>query len=212
MGDPMLALVIGNKQLSSWSLRPWLLLRHLELPFQEIALSLDTPEFPAAIRQYSPAGRVPVLIDGAIRVWDSLAILEYLNEKCGGRAWPADTAQRAHARSICAEMHSGFSALRENWPLQTASRGLKATLPPQGITDVQRIEDIWLECRQRYGTNGPWLFGTYTAADAMYAPVVLRFLSYGAPVSETSRAYMDQVLDDPHLKEWISAASAEIAR
>ena len=187
-------LVIGNKQLSSWSLRPWLLLRHLELPFEEIALTLDTPEFGPEIRQYSPAGRVPVLVDGDIR------------------AWPRDPARRAHARSISAEMHAGFAALRDNWPLQTASRGLKAPLSAQGIADVQRIEDLWLECLKRYHAEGPWLFGDYSAADAMYAPVVLRFQSYEAPVSPTSRTYMDHVLSDRHLDAWVRAARAEIAR
>ncbi len=205
-------LVIGNKQLSSWSLRPWLLLRHLELPFEEIALTLDTPEFGPEIRQYSPAGRVPVLVDGDIRIWDSLSIIEYVHEKSGGRAWPRDPARRAHARSISAEMHAGFAALRDNWPLQASSRGLKAPLSAQGIADVQRIEDLWLECLKRYHAEGPWLFGDYSAADAMYAPVVLRFQSYEAPVSPTSRTYMDHVLKDPHLNAWVLAASAEIGR
>jgi glutathione S-transferase len=208
----MLSLVIGNKQLSSWSLRPWLLLRHLELPFREIPLTLDAPEFSAEVREFTPAGRVPVLIDGEIRVWDSLAIIEYLHEKSGGRAWPSDAAQRAHARSISAEMHSGFAALRADWPLQTANRNLNVPLSAQAIGDVQRIQHIWLDCRERYGATGPWLFGPYCAADAMYAPVVLRFLSYGAPVSDASRSYMDQVLGDSRLQEWISAAGTETAR
>ena len=208
----MLSLVIGDKQLSSWSLRPWLLLRHLNLPFHEIPLALDVPEFAGAIREYSAAGRVPVLIDGSLRVWDSLAIIEYLHEKSGGRAWPADSGERAHARSISAEMHSGFSALRQNWPMQAASRGLKVPLPAQAVADVQRVQEIWRDCRERYGANGPWLFGEYSAADAMYAPVVLRFLSYDAPVSESSRVYMDQTLSDPHLSEWISQARDELSR
>jgi glutathione S-transferase len=208
----MLSLVIGNKQLSSWSLRPWLLLRHVDLPFKEIALTLDVPEFAGAVRQYSSAGRVPVLVDGEVRVWDSLAIIEYVNEKSGGRAWPADEAQRAHARSISAEMHSGFAALRQNWPMQAASRNLKVPLPVQGVTDVQRIQEIWEECRGLYANAGPWLFGQYSAADAMYAPVVLRFISYGAQLSPLAHTYMDQTLSDPHLKEWISAAEEELSR
>ena len=208
----MLSLVIGNKQLSSWSLRPWLLLRHLGLSFNEIALTLDVPEFAGAIRQYSSAGRVPVLIDGEIRVWDSLAIIEYVHEKSGGRAWPNDGAQRAHARSISAEMHSGFSALRQNWPMQAGSRNLNVPLPVQGIADVQRIQEIWEDCRTRYGGGGPWLFGQYSAADAMYAPVVLRFLAYGAQLSTIAQHYMDQTLSDPHLNEWISQAREELSR
>ena len=208
----MLSLVIGNKQLSSWSLRPWLLLRHLDLSFKEIALTLDVPEFAGAIRQYSSAGRVPVLIDGEIRVWDSLAIIEYVHEKSGSRAWPSEGAQRAHARSISAEMHSGFSALRQNWPMQAASRNLNVPLPVQGIADVQRIQEIWEDCRTRYGGSGPWLFGQYSAADAMYAPVVLRFLAYGAQLSTIAQHYMDQTLSDPHLDEWISRAREEFSR
>lgn len=208
----MLSLVIGNKQLSSWSLRPWLLLRHLGLSFKEIALTLDVPEFSGAIRQYSSAGRVPVLVDGEMRVWDSLAIIEYVNEKSAGRAWPSDQAHRAHARSISAEMHSGFSALRQNWPMQAASRNLNVPLPVQGIADVQRIQEIWEDCRTRYGSGGPWLFGQYSAADAMYAPVVLRFLAYGAQLSTIAQHYMDQTLSDPHLNEWISQAREELSR
>jgi glutathione S-transferase len=208
----MLSLVIGNKQLSSWSLRPWLLLRHLGLSFKEIALTLDVPEFAGEIRQYSSAGRVPVLIDGEIRVWDSLAIIEYVHEKSGGRAWPNDEAQRAHARSISAEMHSGFSALRQNWPMQAASRNLNVPLPVQGIADVQRVQEIWEDCRTRSGSGGPWLFGQYSAADAMYAPVVLRFLAYDAQLSTMAQQYMDQTLSDPHLNEWISQAREELSR
>ncbi|MFL6617110.1 MAG: glutathione S-transferase family protein [Povalibacter sp.] len=209
---PMLSLVIGNKQLSSWSLRPWLLLRHLDLPFEEISLTLDVPDFGPAVREYSPAARVPVLVDGSLRVWDSLAIIEYLHERSGGRAWPTNVAERAHARSISAEMHAGFAALRENWPMQATSRGLNVPLPVQGINDVQRIQDIWQDCRERYAARGPWLFGTYSAADAMYAPVVLRFLTYGAPVSSSSQAYVEQALSDPHLQEWISTAQSEVSR
>lgn len=207
----MLSLVIGNRQLSSWSLRPWLVLRHLGVPFREIPLTLDVPAFAPSIRQYSPAGRVPVLIDGDVAVWDSLAIIEYSNEKSGGRAWPADPAQRAHARSISAEMHSGFSTLRKHWPMQAASIGLRVPLPSEGQEDVARIDEIWRDCRNRYGDVGPWLFGSYSAADAMYAPVVLRFRSYGASVSSESAAYMEQTLSDAALKEWLAGAQAEVA-
>ena len=207
----MLTLIIGNRQLSSWSLRPWLLLRHLDLPCREVPLTLDVPEFAPLIRQYSPAGRVPVLVDGDVTVWDSLAIIEYLNEKAGGRAWPADSAHRAHARAISAEMHSGFSTLRQHWPMQAASIGLRVPMPPEGQRDVARIDELWRDCRSRYGHAGPWLFGRYSAADAMYAPVVLRFRSYGASVSKESAAYMEQTLADPALAEWLAGAQAEIA-
>lgn len=207
----MLQLVIGNKQLSSWSLRPWLVLRHLEIPFREIPLTLDVPAFGPAIQQYSAAGRVPVLVDGDLRIWDSLAIIEYVHEKSGGRAWPADPAQRAHARSIAAEMHSGFAALRQSWPLQAATTGLRVPLSPEGRKDVARIDELWHDCRSRFGSAGPWLFGTWSAADAFYAPVALRFRSYGASVSASAAAYVSQTLTDPALTEWIAAAESEIA-
>jgi glutathione S-transferase len=204
----MLTLVIGNKQLSSWSLRTWILLRHLGIQFREVALSLDTPQFLPQVRQYSPAGRVPVLIDGEVHVWDSLAIIEYANELSGGRAWPTDRAQRAHARAIAAEMHSGFVALRTHWPMQAASRNLSVVLPPAGDADVSRVDAIWEECRERHASQGPWLFGEYSAADAMYAPVVLRFNSYGARLGEYAR----HVLADPILNEWLEGAATEIAQ
>lgn len=207
----MLALVIGDKDLSSWSLRPWILLRHLGLPFEEIALRLDTPAFRATIGQYSPAHRVPVLMDGELRIWDSLAIIEYVHEISGGRAWPTDVAQRAHARSISAEMHSGFATMREYWPLRAARTDLRVTLPVAGLNDVTRIDEIWQTCRALYGARGPWLFGAYSAADAMYAPVVLRFKTYGAVLSASSAAYAAHTLDDPHLLEWIAAARRETA-
>ncbi|HEY6642362.1 MAG TPA: glutathione S-transferase family protein [Povalibacter sp.] len=208
----MLTLVIGDKHLSSWSLRPWILLRHLDLPFREVALQLDTPQFASAIRQYSASGRVPALIDGDTHVWDSLAIMEYLHEKSGARAWPADPAQRAHARSISAEMHSDFSALREHWPMQAASILPNVALPPAGLKDVARIDELWQDCRRRYAARGPWLFGDYSAADAMYAPVVLRFHTYGATLSDAATAYVTQVLGDAALGEWIAGARDELSR
>ncbi len=207
----MLTLVIGDKHLSSWSLRPWLLLRHLGLPFREVSLRLDTPEFGPTVRQYSAAGRVPVLIDGDVHVWDSLAIIEYVHERSGSRAWPADTQRRAHARSISAEMHSGFAALRERWPMKAAGTKLDVPLPPAGQKDVARIDEIWQDCRRRHGASGPWLFGDYSAADAMYAPVVLRFSTYGAKLSDVSAAYAAQVLGDATLGEWLAGARDELA-
>ena len=208
----MLTLVIGNKQLSSWSLRAWILLRHLGIEFREVALTLDTPQFLQQVRDYSPAGRVPVLIDDEVHVWDSLAIVEYVNELSGGRAWPTDRAQRAHARAIAAEMHSGFVALRTHWPMQAASRDLSVVLPPAANADVSRVEAIWQDCRQRHASRGPWLFGEYSAADAMYAPVVLRFNSYGARLSSTAADYARHVLADPILNEWLQGAAREFGQ
>lgn len=203
----MLTLVIGNKNLSSWSLRPWLVLRHLALPFREIKLALDTPDFKAAVRRYSGAERVPVLMDGELAIWDSLAIAEYANEKAQGRGWPPDAALRAQARSISAEMHSGFAALRHCWPMKAVER-LAVPLSSTAAADVARIDAIWQTC---LGKNGPWLCGEYSIADAMYAPVVLRFNTYGAQLSAAAAGYVRQVLDEPHLREWLREAQQEVA-
>jgi glutathione S-transferase len=206
----MLTLVIGNKELSSWSLRPWLVLRHFGIEFREIRLPLDTPEFFAQIVRYSGALRVPVLLDGEAHIWDSLAIVEYLNEKVGGRGWPADPLLRAHARSVSAEMHSGFQALRETWPMHANGSNPHVPLPPQGRTDVGRVQTIWDDCRAKYASRGPWLFGEFSIADAMYAPVVLRFRHYGATgLTASSQAYMQQWLQNEHLRAWIADAAKE---
>jgi glutathione S-transferase len=207
----MLTLVIGNKNLSSWSLRPWLALKHLGLPFEEIKLTLDTPQFKPAIGRYSAAGRVPVLVDGGATVWDSLAIVEYANEAAQGKGWPSDRAQRAHARAISAEMHSGFAALRERWPMKAAERHENHELTPAAAGDVARIEQIWTQCRERYGARGPWLFGEWSIADAMYAPVVLRFTTYGHDAGPAAAAYMKHVLDHTHLREWLTEARGEVS-
>jgi glutathione S-transferase len=207
----MLTLVIGDKQLSSWSLRPWILLRHLGIPFEELGLPLDTPRFHEQIGRYSPSRRVPVLLDGGTRVWDSLAICEYLNERVEGAAWPDDPDDRALARCISAEMHSGFAALRSQWSLRAAHTGLDVPLDEAGRADLARIDAIWNECRARCGALGPWLFGErYCIADAMYAPVVLRFSTYGAPLSAAARAYFEHALADPHLLDWIRGARGQL--
>lgn len=208
----MLTLVIGNKELSSWSLRPWLVLKHHNLPFREIRLALDTPEFFEQIVRYSSARRVPVLIDGEAHIWDSLAIGEYVNEKVGGRAWPADPVLRAHARSVSAEMHSGFQALRETWPMHSNGSNPHVPLSPQGRLDVARVQAIWDDCRTRYASRGPWLFGEFSIADAMYAPVVLRFRHYCASgLTALSQVYMQQWLDNALLREWIADAAKEVS-
>lgn len=207
----MLKLVIGDKQLSSWSLRPWMLLRHFGLPFEEIRLPLDTPRFRDEIGRYSPSRRVPVLLDDGLPVWDSLAICEYLSERAGGAGWPSDAATRAQARSISAEMHSGFAAMRSAWSLRAAEHGLDVPLDAAARADVARIDAIWSACRAECRQEGPWLFGPhYGIADAMYAPVVLRFNSYGASLSATARVYFDHAISDPHLLEWIAGARREL--
>ena len=208
----MLKLVIGDKQLSSWSLRPWMLLRHFGLPFEEIRLPLDTPRFHEEIGRYSPSRRVPVLLDGELTVWDSLAICEYLNERVDGAAWPSDTGARAVARAVSAEMHSGFTALRSAWSLRTTDTGLEVKLDEAGRADLARIDALWSDCLARNRAKGPWLFGRhYCIADAMYAPVALRFNTYGASLSPPARTYFEHVMADPHLREWIEGARREIA-
>ncbi len=206
----MLKLVIGDKALSSWSLRPWILLKHLGIEFEEIRLPLDTAQFEREISRYSPSRRVPVLLDGPLRVWESIAICEYVNELAGGRAWPGDRTTRAEARAVSAEMHAGFQAMRNEWSMQATSRGLQVPLSGAGRADVARIDATWSDCRSRFQSAGPWLFGDYCAADAMFAPVLLRFYSYGAELSPTAQAYFDFALQDPHLQEWLSGAEYEV--
>lgn len=217
-----LTLVIGDQNLSSWSLRPWILLRHLQLPFRQVKLKLhsDAPgaekegyagEFRHRIAQYSPAGRVPVLLHDDLHIWDSLAICEYLNELTQGGAWPQDAKLRAHARAVSAEMHSGFAALRELWSMNTTARNLDVPLNAAGLANVRRIDELWSDCRQRYATRGPWLFGSYSVADAMYAPVVLRFNGYGAKLSTAATEYFTTVMTDAAMKQWITEARAEVA-
>jgi glutathione S-transferase len=203
-----LLLTIGNKNYSSWSLRPWILMKHLGLRFDERLVPLDTPEFSRDIGTMSPTRRVPVLRDGELLVWDSLAICEYACE-LAGRGWPADRGTRATARSVCAEMHSGFSILRSQWPMNARATGRRTAANPERSADVARIEQLWADCRARSGGGGPWLFGEYSVADAMFAPVVLRFRTYGARLRESSAAYMATVLEDTHMRDWLDAAAAE---
>ncbi len=197
-------IVIGSKNYSSWSLRPWLLLRQFGVEFDEIKLPLDTPEFYMRIREYSPTGRVPVLHDGEVRVWDSLAIAEYANERwLGGRGWPADVAARALSRSISAEMHSGFAALRNELPMNCRKRVSNHPASADAQRDIGRIKTIWREARERFGQGGSFLFGAFGIADAMYAPVVLRFTSYDVALDPVERAYADAILALPALREWL---------
>ncbi|MFV8670872.1 glutathione S-transferase family protein [Ralstonia pseudosolanacearum] len=203
-------LVIGNKNYSSWSLRPWLLARQAGIPFEEIRLRLGSESFAAEVRRYSPAGRVPVLVDGDLTVWDSLAICETLAERFPrARLWPEDPKARAHARSICAEMHTGFTALRGQMPMNVT-----AVLPGMGWNvavqrDVDRIAQIWTELRQKYAAEGPFLFGHFTVADAFYAPVVSRFATYGVRLPELAKAYADHILNLSAMQEWIESARGE---
>ena len=203
-------LVIGNKNYSSWSLRPWLLMRHHGIAFDEVRLPLDTPEFAHDIARWSPSGRVPVMHRGDLVVWDSLAISEYVNETwLDGRGWPADADARAVARAVSAEMHSGFQALRNALPLNCRRRAAATTISADVRADIDRITRIWRECRARYAAAGAYLFGGFSIADAMYAPVVLRFRSYVVPLGDVERRYSETMLALPALGEWLAAAEAE---
>lgn len=203
-----LTLVIGNKNYSPWSLRPWLLMKHLNLEFQELLIPLDTPETREQIDRYAPSGRVPVLRHGTLCVWDSLAICEYVAE-LSGSGWPRAREVRAVARAVCAEMHSGFSTLRSLWPMNARARNRRTAVTAALEADIERIDELWNDCRGRFGGGGPWLFGEYSIADAMYAPVVLRFNTYAARISQTARWYMATVLEDAPLQQWLQAAKQE---
>jgi glutathione S-transferase len=204
-----LTLVIGNKNYSSWSLRPWILMKHLGVEFREAIVRLNQPETRDELETYGPSGKVPVLRQGELCVWDSLAICEYIAE-ITGRGWPKDARARAVGRSVSAEMHSGFANLRSEWPMNARARNRRTPMTPSLEADIDRVEEIWNDCRRRFGkSGGPWLFGEYSIADAMYAPVVLRFNTYGAQLSETARWYMASVIEDPVLQEWLQAAQNE---
>lgn len=203
-------LVVGNKLYSSWSLRPWLVAAHFGFAFEETVIPLDQPDTKEAIRRFSPAGRVPCLVDGDITVWESLAIIEYLAEKAPDQAiWPRDRAARALARSISNEMHAGFLALRKACPMNLRRTFAYRDFGADAARDAVRIVEIWRDARSRYGAGGPFLFGEFTAADAMYAPVVVRFQAYGWPVEPDTRSYMDAVQALPAFVTWAEAARKE---
>ena len=204
-------LVIGNKNYSSWSLRPWLLLRHFGVEFREIRLLLDTPEFFAEIGRYSPSGKVPALQDGDLSIWDSLAICEYVNERwLEGRGWPRELRARAMARTAAAEMHSGFAALRSQLPMNSRRRPDAYRWDDAAQRDIDRVQALWRELRQNYGGAGEFLFGEFSIADAMFAPVAIRFDGYGVPTDEVAAAYMQALFALPALREWREAGAAEI--
>ena len=203
-------LVIGNRNYSSWSLRPWLFLKQNAIAFEEVRIPLYQASSKERLLRYSPSGKVPVLVEGDIRIWDSLAILEYLAETHpSARGWPADVVARATARSVCAEMHSGFPALRQNLSMNVRKVFARRTLPAEVSEEIERIQSLWQSCRERYGTGGPFLFGHFSAADAMYAPVVWRFTGYSVPLAPAARAYCDAMLALPPMQEWRAGAGTE---
>jgi glutathione S-transferase len=203
-------LIIGNKNYSSWSLRPWLAMTVAGIPFEETVISLDAPDFKTRLLAVSPAGKVPVLIDGDVYVWESLAILEYLAETVPqAKLWPEDARARAHARAISSEMHAGFVPLRRACPMNLWRPVIKREYAADVMANVARIEMMWNDCRNRFGAGGPFLFGSFTAADAMYAPVVSRLHTYGLAVGPTVRAYMEAILGLPAWHAWREAALKE---
>ncbi len=208
-----LTLTIGDKNLSSWSLRPWILMKQAGIPFTEKNIRLDQPETRKILADRSPSGLVPFLIHGDVKIWDSLAIAEYLNELFPEkRLWPADAGARAVARAVSAEMHSGFGALRTVWPMQFTRADLKHLTTGGVQRDIDRIAAIWAECRDRFGEGGPFLFGAFSIADAMYAPVVSRFITYGPlGLNAAAGAYVDTLRALPAMKEWGEGAKAELA-
>jgi len=204
-------LIIGNKNYSSWSLRAWLLLTEAGIDFDEHLILLDTETFAADIAAISTAGRVPVLQLGDLTVWDSLAIAETVAERWPEKQlWPADPDERAHARSVSAEMHSGFPYLREHMPMNCRAMGRRVHLLDELSVDIDRAIAIWAECHRRYGDRGGWLFGEFSIADAMFAPVVLRFRTYGINLPESAGFYPHRLLESKAMQAWLAAAECEV--
>ena len=205
-----LTLIVGNKNYSSWSFRPWIGMKVAGIAFDEVVISLNAEDFKVRVAKHSGTGKVPVLIDDAVEVWESLAILEYVAEKFpAAKLWPSDAAARAHARAISSEMHAGFVPLRRAAPMNMRRPVKRLELNAEVAANVARIDAMWTDCRSRFGSGGPFLFGAFTAADAMYAPVVSRFHTYGISVSDSTRAYMTAMMALPAWGEWLSAALKE---
>jgi glutathione S-transferase len=205
----MPTLVIANKLYSSWSLRPWLLLKQFGIAFDEIVIPLDLPDTKEKVLKHSPAGKVPILIDGEATVWESIAIMEYVGDALGAPVWPQDRAARAMARSVAAEMHAGFFALRSACPMNLGKKYAPKDRGEAVSCDVARFSGIVREARERFGKGGPFLFGAFSAADAMYAPLVTRLDTYSVDLDAATRAYADAILSLPAFQEWRAAALKE---
>jgi len=205
-----LTLVLANKAYSSWSMRPWMVLKHFDIPFDEIVIPMNQPETHAEMLKHAPSGKCPSLHDGTISVWDSLAIIEYLAETYPTfPIWPRGTEARAYARSLSAEMHSGFMALRRECPMNIRRPRRAIKVSEDVRADVVRIDEAFADARTRFGAAGAFLFGDFSAADAMFAPVVNRFDTYDLPVSDTTRAYMGAMKALPAWQQWERDAFAE---
>ena len=203
-------LIIGNKNYSTWSLRPWLLMKEAGIDFDEHRIVLDTPTTAKEIAEFSDAGKVPILQLGDVTVWDSLAIAETVAERWPEKKlWPEDFGERAHARAISAEMHSGFVNLRDSMPMNCRAMGRKVHISDELGDEITRIIDIWAECHKHYGDRGGWLFGSFSVADAMYAPVVLRLRTYGINLPDSAGYYPHRLLESEAMQEWLAAAECE---
>jgi glutathione S-transferase len=201
-------LVIGSKNYSSWSLRPWLFLTKVGIDFSERIIHFNAVDYQAQIAAVSPSQRVPLLIMGSNRIWDSLAICEYAAELTQ-LGLPANSLARATARSAAAEMHAGFTALRDAYPMNVKARGHRVPPTPALLQDIARVDEVWSGCRRQFGEGGAWLFGDFSIADAMFAPVCFRFQTYGAALSDASRSYLDHALADPAMRDWEQASKDE---
>lgn len=207
---PALKLAIANKNYSSWSLRAWLVLERTRAPFEELIIPLRQPDSEAEILKRSPSGRLPTLLDGAVVVWDSLAIAEYLAERFpSARLWPAEAVARATARSVCAEMHSGFTALRQTLPMNIRRRRPGGFDAPSVAHDIARITKVWLDLRHAFGSGGPFLFREWGIADAFFTPIAARFRTYGVPLPPDAAAYRDALLGWPAFRRWEQEAERE---
>jgi glutathione S-transferase len=208
-------LVIGGKNTSSWSLRPWLVLKYFGIPFSEVLIDWGAPDRHIEILKHSPSGKVPALKDGDLVIWDSLAIIEYIADTHSGKAvWPNEAKARAVARCVSAEMHSGFASLRDEFAMYFADKREGKAPSDKARADMQRIVDLWRECRGRFGAGGEFLFGAFSAADAMYAPVASRFNTYGIDLAQfgddgTAAKYRDHVMAMPELQVWAEGARKE---
>ncbi len=204
-----LVLVIGTKRFSSWSMRPWLALKQAGLPFDEVEITLRQPDTKQRILEHSPSGKVPLLKDGDLKIWDSLAICEYVAETaCAVPLWPENRGARAVARSVAAEMHSGFMGVRQHLSMDVCDKIALPEIPLDAQADIERITALWNDCRAKYGAGGDFLFGRWSIADAMFAPVASRFVTYGVALDPVSQAYVDATMALPALQDWIKAAQA----
>lgn len=205
-----LTLILGNKNYSSWSLRPWVFMKHFDIPFTEKRIALFTETTNDELAEYYSDSKVPVLKDADLIVWDTLSILEYVSEKyLHSKGWPEDEKERATARSISAEMHSSFMNVRNELPMNCRKKYKNIKLSADAEHEIERIKTLWRYCRREYGSDGEWLFGDYSIADAMYAPIALRFSGYSIPLTGVEAEYVQSVLNQPCIIDWIEAGKKE---